>query len=63
MKALFAHIEFAKPPYFWLLLALPLLCFATATAAWAVLIARTVILLLLTFDPRDPQKTQRAVAQ
>ena len=31
MNQLFATVEFAKPLYFWLLLALPLLWFATAT--------------------------------
>jgi uncharacterized membrane protein len=57
MKALFAHIEFAKPLYFWLLFALPLLWFRYRDRRLAVLIARTVILLLLILTLADPQTT------
>ena len=57
MKALFAHIEFAKPLYFWLLLALPLLWFRYRDHRLVALIARTVILLLLILTLTDPQTT------
>ena len=57
MKELFSNIEFAKPLYFWLLLALPLLWVRYRDRRLAVLIARTVILLLLILTLADPQST------
>jgi hypothetical protein len=58
IKALFAHIEFTKPLYFWLLFALPLLWFRYRDRRVAVLIVRTVILLLLILTLADPQTTK-----
>jgi len=57
MKALFSQIEFAKPFYFWLLFALPLLWFRYRDRRLAVLIARTMILLLVILTLADPQTT------
>jgi Ca-activated chloride channel family protein len=57
MKAIFAHVEFAKPLYFWLLLGLPLVWFRYRDRRVAVVIARTVILLLMILTLADPQTT------
>ncbi|HYY24790.1 MAG TPA: VWA domain-containing protein, partial [Candidatus Udaeobacter sp.] len=50
-----ANTQFAKPFFFWLLLALPLLWFRFRTQRLTVIIWRTVILLLLIFTLADPR--------
>ena len=57
MKALFSNIQFAKPYFLWLLLALPLLWFRYRDRRLLILIARTVILALVIFTLSDPQST------
>jgi uncharacterized membrane protein len=59
MKALLSGIEFAKPFYLWLLIALPLLWFRYRDRRLPVLIARTVILILLILTLADPQSTSQ----
>jgi uncharacterized membrane protein len=57
MTTLFSNIEFAKPFFLWLLLALPLLWFRYRDRRLVILIARTVILALVIFTLADPQST------
>lgn len=57
MKTLLTDIEFARPVFLWLLLALPLLWFRLRDRRLAVLIARTVIVALLIVALADPQST------
>ncbi len=57
MKTLFSNIEFAKPYFLWLLLALPLVWFRYRDRRLVILIARTVILALVIFTLADPQST------
>ena len=57
MNALFANIEFAKPFFLWLLLALPLLWLRYRDRRLLVLISRTLILGLVIFTLADPQST------
>jgi Mg-chelatase subunit ChlD len=57
MKALFSNIEFAKPYFLWLLLALPVLWFRYGDRRLPILIARTAILALVIFTLADPQST------
>src|SRR6266498_3529242 len=57
MNTLFANIEFTKPFFLWLLLALPLLWFRYRDRRLLVLISRTVILALVIFTLADPQST------
>ena len=59
MNQLFAHLEFAKPLYFWLLLALPLLWFRYRDRRVPVLIFRSVLLLLIITTLADPQTTSQ----
>ncbi|MGH7826225.1 MAG: VWA domain-containing protein [Candidatus Binatia bacterium] len=55
MKALIANIQFAKPLFLWLLLALPVLWLRFRERSFTVLIWRTIILVLLIFGLADPQ--------
>jgi Ca-activated chloride channel homolog len=55
MRELFANIQFAKPFFFWLLLALPLLWFRFRDQRITVIIWRTIILLLLISTMADPR--------
>ena len=57
MNQLFATFEFAKPLYFWLLLALPLLWFRYGDRRMAVMIFRSVLLALIVVALADPQTT------
>ncbi|HSK30347.1 MAG TPA: hypothetical protein VLA17_10315, partial [Candidatus Limnocylindria bacterium] len=58
MMEYFANIEFAKPIYLWLLLALPLLWLRYRDRRLAVLLVRTLLLLLLVVTLADPQTTR-----
>jgi len=55
MKEIFSHVQFAKPVFFWLLLALPLLWFRFRDQRVTVIIWRMVILLLLISTVADPR--------
>jgi len=55
MSRLFANIEFAKPAFLWLLIALPMLWFRLRDRRLAVLIARTAIVALVILTLADPQ--------
>ena len=55
MREMLANVQFAKPVFFWLLLALPLLWLRFRDQRVAVMIWRTVILLLLILTLADPQ--------
>lgn len=55
MTEFFSGIEFARPLYFWLLLALPLLWLRYRQRHLAVLLGRTVLLALLVLILADPQ--------
>ncbi|MGH7853295.1 MAG: VWA domain-containing protein [Candidatus Binatia bacterium] len=55
MSPLFANIEFAKPAFFWLLIALPIIWFRLRDRRVAVLIARTLIVALVILTLADPQ--------
>ncbi len=55
MPRLLSQIEFLKPLFFWFLLLLPLVWFRFRDRRLAVIISRTVILLLLIFSGADPQ--------
>jgi Ca-activated chloride channel homolog len=57
MKTFFSNIEFAKPFFFWLFLALPLLWFRYGDRRVLILIARSAILALVIFTLADPQST------
>jgi len=57
MNTFFANIEFAKPFFLWLFLALPLLWFRYRDRRVLILIARTAILALVIFTLADPQST------
>ncbi len=59
MNQLFATIEFAKPLYFWLLLALPLLWFSYRERGVTVLIFRSVLLALIVVALAEPQTTSQ----
>jgi Ca-activated chloride channel family protein len=61
MNTLFANIEFAKPFFLWLLLALPLLWFRYRDRRLLVLISRTLILALVIFTLADPQSTSEQI--
>ena len=55
MRELFSNVQFAKPFFFWLLLALPLLWFRLRDQRFSIVIWRTVILLLFIMILADPQ--------
>ena len=55
MRELFSNVQFAKPFFFWLLLALPLLWFRLRDQRFSIVIWRTVILLLFIVILADPQ--------
>ena len=55
MSLLFANIEFAKPAFLWLLIALPILWLRLRDRRLAVLIARTLIVALVILTLADPQ--------
>jgi Ca-activated chloride channel homolog len=55
MTEIFADVQFAKPFFFWLLLALPLLWIRFRDQRPAVMIWRTAVLLLLILTLADPQ--------
>lgn len=59
MPAIPADIEFAKPAFLWLLLALPLLWLRLGDRRLGVVIARTLIVALVIVILADPQTTQR----
>ena len=55
MPRLFSQIEFLKPLFLWFLILLPLLWFRFRDRRLAVILSRTVILLLLILSSADPQ--------
>jgi Ca-activated chloride channel family protein len=55
MKEFIDNIQFAKPVFFWLLLALPLLWFRFRAQSLAVIVWRSLILVLLILTLADPQ--------
>jgi uncharacterized membrane protein len=55
MSAIFANIEFAKPAFLWLLIALPFLWFRLRDRRLSVLVARTLIVALVILTLADPQ--------
>ncbi len=55
MRELFSNVQFAKPFFFWLLLALPLLWFRLRDQRFSIVIWRTLILLLFIMILADPQ--------
>lgn len=55
MPRLLSQIEFLKPLFFWFLILLPFLWFRFRDRRLAVIICRTVILLLLVISGADPQ--------
>jgi len=55
MRELFSNVQFAKPFFFWLLLALPLLWFRLRDQRFSIVIWRTLILLLFIVILADPQ--------
>jgi uncharacterized membrane protein/uncharacterized protein YegL len=64
MTALFADIEFAKPLFLWLLLALPLVWLRFRGRRLAVIFSRTVIVLFLVLSVADPQSvTEQATRE
>ena len=52
-----SHIEFAKPYFLWLLIALPVLWFRVRDRRLAIVIARTLVLTLVIVTLADPQTT------
>ena len=54
-----ANIQFAKPYFFWILLALPLLWFRFRDRRVIVLLWRSMILLVLVLTLADPQRTNQ----
>jgi uncharacterized membrane protein len=56
MRELLSNIEFAKPIFFWLALALPVLWARFRGAGLTVLVLRTVVVLLLILSLADPQR-------
>jgi Ca-activated chloride channel homolog len=63
MKELLSNIELANPLFLWLLLGLPLLWFRIRTQRVAVILGRTVILLLLILGLADPQVVSRETTE
>ena len=59
MSAMFADVVFAKPAFLWLLVLLPLLWLRARQRRFAVLIARTLILALVTLTLADPQSASQ----
>ena len=55
MTELLANVQFTKPFFFWLLLALPLLWFRFRDQRLTIILWRTLILLLLILTLADPQ--------
>jgi Ca-activated chloride channel homolog len=55
MPRLLSQIEFLKPLFFWFLILIPFLWFRFRDRRLAVIISRTVILLLLVISGADPQ--------
>jgi Ca-activated chloride channel homolog len=55
MTTLFGNIEFAKPLFLWLLLALPILWLRFRNRSLPILIWRTIVLVLLVLGLADPQ--------
>jgi Mg-chelatase subunit ChlD len=58
MSPLFANIEFAKPAFLWLLIALPIIWFRLRDRRLAVLIARTLIVAVVILTLADPQSAR-----
>lgn len=59
MSSILANIEFAKPAFLWLLLAVPVIWFRLRDRRLPVLIARTLIFILLILTVADPQWSTR----
>ena len=59
MPSFLADLEFAKPAFLWLLLALPLFWLRLRDRRLAVLLARTLIVALVIMILADPQTTSR----
>src|SRR5438132_2435807 len=59
MNEILNNIQFAKPYFFWVLLALPLLWFRFRDRRLIVLVWRSVILLILVLTLADPQRTNQ----
>ncbi len=59
MREFLSNIEFTRPFFFWFALALPLLWFRFRDQSFAILIARTLVLVLLILTLADPQTVRR----
>jgi Ca-activated chloride channel homolog len=59
MREFLSNIEFAKPLFFWLALALPLLWFRFRDQRFAVMTLRTLVLVLLILTLANPQTVSR----
>jgi Ca-activated chloride channel homolog len=59
MTDIFSNVQFTKPIFFWLLLALPVLWLRFRDQRLAVVIWRTVILILLVLTLADPQSVSQ----
>ena len=59
MTDIFSNVQFAKPIFFWLLIALPVLWLRFRDQRLAVVIWRTVILILLVLTLADPQSVSQ----
>ena len=59
MREFLSNIEFVKPVFFWVALALPLLWFRFRDQSFAVVILRTFVLVLLILTLADPQTVSR----
>jgi Ca-activated chloride channel family protein len=63
MKEIFSNIQFAKPFFFWLFLALPVLWFRFRDRRLVVLLWRSVILALLILTLADPERVNQQTTQ
>ena len=63
MRDLLSNIEFATPVFFWLALALPLLWLRFRTQSMAVMILRTMVIVLLILTLANPQTVDRQVKE
>ena len=61
MRDLLSNIEFARPLFFWLALALPLLWLRFRDQSFAVMILRTFVILLLILTLANPQTVSRQI--
>ena len=59
MEQLLANLQFARPFYFWLLLALPIVWLRFRDRRWVVLFWRSIILILVVLALADPRSVSR----